>query len=64
MLKLHASKIIIFTIILLSIILIILKVLKIINWDWKWILSPLWASFSFAVIGFMFWYFIILVNSK
>jgi len=35
---------------LLTIAFIILKVTGFINWDWIWVLSPLWISFILAVI--------------
>ena len=31
---------------LLTIAFIVLKLTKVINWNWVWVLSPLWISFS------------------
>lgn len=42
---------------LLTIVFIVLKLLKIINWSWWWVLSPLWISallILFIVIGYYF----------
>lgn len=35
---------------LLTIVFIVLKLLKVINWSWLWVLSPLWISFVLFVI--------------
>ena len=35
---------------LLTIVLITLKLLKIINWSWIWVLSPLWISTIFSIL--------------
>lgn len=35
---------------LLTIVFIILKLCKIINWSWIWVLSPIWISVSLAII--------------
>ena len=46
---------------LLTILFIALKLTKVINWSWIWILSPLWISFGLAVgiilllIAFSLW---------
>lgn len=41
---------------LLTIVFIILKLCKIIKWDWLWVLSPLWISLtlSFLVMGIIY----------
>ena len=31
-----------------------LKVTKAINWDWLWVLSPLWLSYAFTIIIALF----------
>ena len=39
---------------LLLIIFIILKLTKVIDWSWLWVLSPLWISASLAVLFLIF----------
>lgn len=34
----------------LSIVFIVLKLLKVINWSWWWVLSPIWVSWGLAII--------------
>lgn len=34
---------------LLTIAFIVLKLCKVINWSWVWVLSPLWISFGLVV---------------
>lgn len=38
--------------VVLTIIFVILKLTKHINWSWVWVFSPLWISF---VLGVLFW---------
>ena len=35
---------------LLTIVFIVLKLCKIINWSWWWVLSPIWITTIFAII--------------
>ena len=35
---------------LLTIVFIVLKLLKIINWSWIWVLSPIWISIALVII--------------
>lgn len=35
---------------LLQIAFIILKLCKVINWSWLWVLAPLWISLTLAII--------------
>ena len=35
---------------LLQIAFIILKLCKVINWSWLWVLSPLWGSVAFVIV--------------
>lgn len=35
---------------LLAIAFIVLKLTKVINWTWLWVLSPLWIPFAIAVV--------------
>ena len=34
----------------LQIVFIVLKLVKVINWSWIWVLSPTWVPFSITVI--------------
>ena len=35
---------------LLTVAFIVLKLTKVINWSWWWVLSPLWIGFGIAII--------------
>lgn len=35
---------------LLTVAFIVLKLCKVINWSWVWVLAPLWISIGFAII--------------
>ena len=35
---------------LLTIVFIVLKLLKVINWSWLWVLSPLWITIALVII--------------
>ena len=35
---------------LLIIVFIVLKLTKVINWSWLWVLSPLWINLAFALL--------------
>lgn len=35
---------------LLTIVLIVLKLTKVINWSWWWVLSPVWISLIIGVV--------------
>lgn len=39
---------------LLTIAFIVLKLLGKITWAWKWVLAPIWISFSFVLIIIVF----------
>jgi len=36
---------------LLTIVFIVLKLCKIINWSWIWVLSPLWITFAIVILA-------------
>lgn len=36
---------------LLTIVFIVLKVLKLINWSWWWVLAPTWLPLSLVFLG-------------
>ena len=40
--------------VLLTIVFIILKVTNVVAWSWLWILSPIWITFTLAIIGIIF----------
>ena len=35
---------------LLTVAFIVLKLTKVIDWSWWWVLSPMWISFALAII--------------
>ena len=35
---------------LLTIVFIVLKLTKVINWSWLWVLSPIWISFCVGIL--------------
>lgn len=35
---------------LLTIVFIVLKLLKVINWSWLWVLSPLWITIALVIM--------------
>lgn len=40
----------------LLVVFIILKLCKVINWSWLWVLSPLWISISlYFIVYFVMW---------
>lgn len=43
---------------LLTIVFIVLKLTKVINWSWLWVLSPLWIDFVLAVILLTIYYIV------
>ncbi len=46
---------------ILLIIFIILKLTKVIDWNWGWVLSPLWISASLGVLFLLFIGFILFI---
>lgn len=46
---------------LLEIVFIVLKLTKVINWSWLWVLAPIWIGF---VIGLIFLIIFIVVELK
>ena len=43
---------------LLQVAFIVLKLCKVINWSWWWILSPTWISIILLIIGIIIYMFI------
>lgn len=37
----------------LTIVFIVLKLLKVINWSWLWVLSPIWISAGLTILIFL-----------
>ena len=37
----------------LAIVFIVLKLTKLINWSWVWVLSPIWITLGLALIAFI-----------
>lgn len=48
----------------LTLIFIILKLVKVIDWKWIWVLSPLWISFGFALLFALILLIVFLINNK
>ncbi len=38
---------------LLTIVFIVLKLCKIINWSWIWVLCPMWMNIVFIILAFI-----------
>ena len=49
--------------ILLQVVFLFLKVFEVINWDWLWVLSPVWIPYA-AVIGILLVMFSYIVVMK
>lgn len=47
----------------LTIVFMILKLCKVINWKWVWVFAPVWLSFALAVVAGII-YIIIYIWSK
>jgi hypothetical protein len=49
---------------LLLVAFIVLKLAKVINWSWWWVMSPLWITAGLAVIALGIGYLVYLVGGK
>jgi hypothetical protein len=49
---------------LLAIAFIVLKLCKVIDWSWLWVLAPLWIPFGIGIIILVFFLIALLVASK
>ena len=49
---------------LLTIAFIVLKLTKVINWSWIWVLAPLWITFALNVIISIFYIIVIYICNK
>ena len=43
---------------LLTLVFIVLKLCKVINWSWWWVLSPIWIGIAFVILVFIICLFI------
>ena len=43
---------------ILQIVFIVLKLCKVINWKWIWVLAPTWMSICLAIVAFLIFIFI------
>lgn len=48
---------------LLTIVFIVLKLCKIINWSWVWVLSPIWISAALVVLILIILLIIVLIKN-
>lgn len=48
----------------LTIVFIVLKLCKLINWSWLWVLSPMWITILLAIITFIVVIIILKVKEK
>lgn len=48
---------------LLTIVFIVLKLCKVINWSWVWVLSPIWISAVLVVLILIILLIIMLINN-
>ena len=46
---------------LLTIVFIVLKLCKVINWSWIWVLSPIWISAALAILLFIIFVIIAII---
>ena len=46
---------------LLGVAFIVLKLCKVINWSWWWVLAPIWMPIAVLVIGFIVWCIVIII---
>ncbi len=46
---------------ILTIVFIVLKLTKVINWSWVWVLAPLWISVGLSVLLLLVLLFVILL---
>ena len=48
---------------ILTIIFVVLKLTKVINWSWIWVLAPLWISVAVTVLVLVIMFIIIVLKS-
>lgn len=48
----------------LTVIFIVLKLCKVINWSWIWVLSPLWIGFILGALIILTTYIVVYILNK
>jgi hypothetical protein len=48
----------------LTIVFMVLKLCKVINWKWIWVFAPVWISLSVALVAFILYIILKLWSSK
>lgn len=48
----------------LTIVFIVLKLCKVINWSWVWVLSPLWISITLGLLICIIFFVVLVVLTK
>lgn len=48
---------------LLTIVFIVLKLCKVINWSWVWVLSPIWISAALVALILIIFFIIVLIKN-
>jgi len=49
---------------LLLVAFIVLKLTKVIDWSWWWILSPLWIGVALGIVALIIWLIVIYIKHK
>ena len=50
--------------ILLTIAFVVLKLCKIIDWAWIWVLSPLWIGIAFSIVVFIIAIIVMVITNR
>ena len=48
----------------LTIAFVVLKLCKVINWSWVWVLSPLWISWALVILLLIIMFIIMFINNR
>jgi hypothetical protein len=48
---------------LLGIVFIVLKLCKVIDWDWLWVLAPLWGPLCLVVFCLLVWLIVMVIST-
>jgi hypothetical protein len=49
---------------LLAIVFIVLKLTKVINWSWWWVICPLWLPWAFAIVVAVIYFIFLLIKER
>lgn len=49
---------------LLTVVFITLKLCKVIDWSWWWVLSPVWGCFCFALLVFLVIAIVVIIKNS